>query len=153
MTRAYSRQVRFKDGERYRWEWGKVLKRSAFGAGHHGWAAMALATDIDRERLRRIHRHHGDAPTGSTRGNATPDEATAICHALDVPAYCLKTRDAEPPILPSGLFYVLARRVMANEEEGEELLEALAESYPVLLRKYLPELFAAADADMGRVPA
>ncbi|MFC9505379.1 hypothetical protein [Streptomyces sp. NPDC057002] len=136
---SYSRKVRFSSGERYRWEWGKVLKRSCFGAGPSGWGAMAFATGIDRERLRRIHRHHGDAPVGSTRGNATADEATAICRALDVPAYCLKTTDVEPPILPSGLFYILARRVMANEEEGEELLEALQESYPTLLLKYLPE--------------
>ncbi|MFH9731899.1 hypothetical protein [Streptomyces sp. NPDC017260] len=147
--RNYSRTVRLKDGERYRWEWGKVLKRSCFGTGPRGWAAMALATGIDRERLRRIHRHHGDAGEGGTRGNATAEEATAICRALDVPAYCLKTRDAEPPVLPSGLFYVLARRVMANEEEGEELLEALAESYPGLLRKYLPEFVVPEDTDTG----
>lgn len=138
-TTGFSRRIQFLPGERFRWEWSKMFKRDVFGVDTGAWQRFATATDIPIERLRRIHRHHGGAPVGTMSGNATAAEATAICTALDLPAYTLKTRLPEPDVLPSGQLYVLARRVMANEEEGEELLNVLREAAPQLLAKYLPE--------------
>lgn len=136
---GFSRRVQFLPGERFRWEWSKMFKRDVFGADAGAWKRFSDATEIPLERLRRIHRHHGAAAVGTMNGNATESEATAICRALDLPAYTLRTDLPEPDVLPSGQFYVLGRRVMANEEEGEELLTALRQSSPRLLAKYLPE--------------